>query len=63
MTLQAAQMKENLVCRNVDAVCSVKEVEQLLVVEMGEQYLGGASLLRCIPRPLVCGPHILEALT
>ena len=37
MALQATQMKENLVCRNVDAGCSVKEVEQLLVVEMGEQ--------------------------
>ena len=37
MPLQAAQMKENLVCRDVDAVHSAKKVEQLLVVEMGEQ--------------------------
>ena len=44
-------------CGSVNTVHSVKEVEQLLVVEMGEQYfnLGGGSLLRCNRRPPVCG--------
>lgn len=48
-------MKENPVCGNVESIHSAKEVEQLLVVERREQYLGGGSLLRCNPMPPVSG--------